>query len=102
MTGATKAAIKAIAATDHEMTDAERATLRTLLDGGDGRDAIQGLMTRREVARLLRKTPQMVDNYARRGLIRRVTAGGSSRAMGFDAESVRAFLEGLRNGTEVC
>lgn len=94
MTDTTRAAIKAVAATDTTMTDAERATLAALLQGGDGRDSIQGLMTRREVAALVRKTPQMVDQYARRGLIRRVTLGNSSRASGFDAESVRAFLAG--------
>ena len=94
MTDATRTIIRAASATDSTMTDAERATLKTLLDGGDARDALHGLMTRREVAKLLHKTPAMVDCYARRGLIRRVTAGDASRSMGFDAESVRQFLAG--------
>ena len=96
MTIATKKAFEATAESFVKagmMTDEEKGRIIAAIDGGT-KEAPPELWTRRQVAEMIKKTPQMVDNYARRGFIRRVRLGNSSRASGFDAESVRAFING--------
>ena len=93
MTIATRTAIEAIVNADATATDEERARIRAAIEGGAD---IPRLVKRRELAKLAGCTPEMIDNYARRGYIKRVCLGDSSRSSGFDAESVKAFLAGRR------
>ena len=92
MTIQTITAIKAIVEADTTATKLERDAIKATLNGEAHAGKIPELWTRRQVAHIIKKSPAMVDYYARQGFIRRVKLGGSSRASGFDAESVRAFL----------
>ena len=92
MTLQTIAAIKAILEADTTATKTEREAVKATLDGGTNKKPMPELWTRRQVADMIKKTPTMVDNYARQGFIKRVRLGNSTRAAGFDADSVRAFL----------
>ena len=47
-----------------------------------------------EVAEILKCTPRNVARIGRLGLLRRVTPPGFRRALGYSADSVRAFMAG--------
>ena len=49
-----------------------------------------------QVARVPTLSTRSLRSYARRGLLRPVYYGGSSRAWGYHADSVRAFIENAK------
>ena len=49
-----------------------------------------------QVARVTNLSTRSLRSYARRGLLRPVYYGGSSRAWGYHADSVRAFIENAK------
>lgn len=102
MTNNTKAAIKAILATDTTITPEEtKAALAALsnkiIEGNT--DESDRVISRAEVAALMGKSVKAIDIYGRRGVIRRVylTGGGNQRiqAQGYSRNSV---LEAIRRG----
>jgi hypothetical protein len=89
----TRATIATVVKGDWSMPKEERDAIMAIIDG-QGAAQMPRLLTRKQVAALINRTPRMVDYFGKRGLIRRVVLGGSSRATGYDAESVRAFING--------
>ena len=55
-------------------------------------DAIQ-YMTRKEVARLLNRSLRRIDQYAQKGLLRRVKIAGQKTGIGFLVSDVRKLLK---------
>lgn len=73
------------------------ATIRTAKGKGQGiteREPLDRPMKTAEVARHIGKTAQMVREYCRRGLLRRITPPGFTRPVGISEQSVRDFLAG--------
>lgn len=91
MTETSKIAIKAIIESDATITPKDKTRI---LNAIEGQETIAPLLTRNEVAKLIHKTPVLVDLYARKGFLKRIYLGNSTRAAGFDAESVKAFVAG--------
>lgn len=58
------------------------------------RQPIEKIFSTEEVAVLTGKTPATIRRYARKGIIKRITAKGLSRGIGYTAASVRALVEG--------
>ena len=58
-------------------------------DGGP----FPSVMSAQQVARVTNLSTRSLRSYARRGLLRPVYFGGSSRAWGYHASSVRQFIE---------
>ncbi len=79
---------------DGSMTDAEKAAIDALLDGRGNVAEAEELLPVAEVARRLHKTPKTVHLYCKQGILRKVRAGGNSRASGVLASSLAAFLKG--------
>lgn len=92
MTQATKTAVLAIIRADATISDEERARIEAALQGDGAAAKIPAVVSRREAAKLIGRTPHLLDYYARRGLLKRVRLGGSSRALGFSVESLRALM----------
>lgn len=84
----------AIVMADQFATEETKTRICDFIRSGGDAKPMPELLTRRQVAKLMKKSPTQVDNYARAGFIRRVHLGNSSRSSGFDADSVRAFLAG--------
>jgi len=55
---------------------------------------VDTILKLQEVARLLKTSDRNVSRYGRLGILRRVKAPGASRALGYSADSVRAFMAG--------
>lgn len=91
MIQATKTAVLAILKTDATITDEERARVEAALAGGEAA-TLPEVIPRREAARVARRTPQLLDYYARKGLLKRVRLGNSSRALGFEVASLKALM----------
>ena len=97
MTNSTEAILLSVLKADNSITDEQAARALRVLRGEETAASEAGLepvLTRREVAKLIKKTPQMVDWYAAHGLLKKVTFGSSSRASGITMASVRAMLQG--------
>ena len=71
------------------LSAAERSALLT-----ESTAAPERILSRAEVARRFNKTDRTVDQWARRGVLRKVRLPGSSRAVGFRASEVDALLRG--------
>lgn len=56
-------------------------------------DTPDRILRRPEVARLLGVSVKRIDQLALRGLLRRITIPGTSRAIGYSEESIRAITE---------
>ncbi len=102
MTKNTEQILISVFGADDTITDEQAAqALRVLRgEGAASQTSLEPVLTRREVAKLLKKSPQMIDVYAARGLLKKVTFGSSSRASGITAASVRALLEGATAAPE--
>lgn len=98
MIQATETALRAILNADPSMTpELISATIRTAKGKGQGiteREPLDRPMKTAEVARHIGKTAQMVREYCRRGLLRRITPPGFTRPVGISEQSVRDFLAG--------
>ncbi len=97
MTTSTETILLSVLKADNSITDEQAARALRILRGEETAASEAGLepvLTRREVAKLLKKTPQMIDYYAAHGLLKKVTFGSSSRASGITTASVRALLQG--------
>lgn len=87
---------------DPSITEEQKSRVLAILRGEEARatSELRPLLSRRQVAELLNKTPQAVDFYVRKGLLEKVTFGNSSRASGITEASVRALLNGAKNTSE--
>lgn len=54
-------------------------------------------LTRKQVAEKLQITTKTVDNYCRRGLIRKLKADKGTRAVRFDADDLKKVFKHLKN-----
>ena len=95
----TEAAIRAILEADPSVTpDQIKAGLNAI--NGTGRESITDtrpvdtILKPGEVAAILKTTKRNVGRYGRLGVLRRVRVPGLSRALGYSADSVRAFMAG--------
>ena len=95
MNESAKAKFENLLVSEPSITEDERLAIRRIIR--EGGDRPERLMSRREVADLIGKTPQMVDVYARKGWLKRVYLGDASRASGFTTASVKAFVTGYLN-----
>ncbi len=75
-----------------KIRDAIRAALTAKTS--PAKPTVGRLYKRGEVAKLAGVTAVSIDRYARRGFLRRIRLGNSSRASGFDPVSVENFLAG--------
>ena len=92
MTQATIQIIKTAVGADATATDEERARIEAALHGGGAAAKIPAVISRREAAKLIGRTPHLLDYYARRGLLKRVRLGDSSRALGFSVDSLQQLM----------
>lgn len=84
-------------------TPAQRNTIGKSIETaltGKKENTIPRLLSRNEVATLIGRTPQRVDQLCRMGVLQRIYAKGTTRAIGVTEESVRN-LTTQRNGEEV-
>ena len=94
----TEALIRTICLQDNGITPKQMTEAIAVLRGekvavqSDKPKALEPVLKRQEVARLLGITPKGVDYHAKRGRLVRVKLG--SRACGFSAESVRRLMNG--------
>lgn len=108
MTNTTKEMIKAAILADATVDNGLKTTLLTnvnqldklLLGEVPSKSAtnpqLNRLCSRSEVAKLIGKTPQRVDQLAKAGLLKKVYGIGKKRAMGFTLESVQGLISGER------
>lgn len=101
MMPSTRKAIAAVAGADPSINPAKlKAALAVLAGDGEGvqagRDPLDRLLSRREVAGVLGLSPKAVDVYCRRGVLERVRLGASSRASGILESSLRRVLESAK------
>lgn len=75
---------------DPTITEEQKRRVLAVLRGDEARE--DHLLSRQQVGIMLNKSPQMVDYYCNKGLLRKVTFGESSRASGILASSVSALL----------
>ena len=94
MTEQTRMMIQTAAKCDATMTADEREAVKTLLEGPRAEPEAEELLPVAEVARRLHKTSKTVHLYCKQGILRKVRAGGNSRASGVLASSLAAFLKG--------
>ena len=94
MKPATLDAIRAVIQSDPCRSTAERRALAGLL-GAETPTA--GIMTRRDVAKLLNRTTAHVDALAREGTLDRVKLPGRVRGCGFRKDQVEKMIEGERH-----
>lgn len=92
MNESAKAKFENLLISEPSITEDERLAIRRIIQNGGDRP--ERLMSRREVADLIGRTPQMVDFYARQGWLEKVYLGNASRASGFTVGSVKAFVNG--------
>ena len=83
-----------------QATDAQKAAALAALRGeatipADG-GPFPSVMSAEQVARVTNLCPRSLRSYARKGLLRPAYYGGSSRAWGYHADSVRAFIENAK------
>ena len=97
MTEQTENILQTILNSDHDITPAEKESVMSILrrkKSAEGPPPVEAIYTRNEAAAILKKTPAMVDYYARLGLLKKIKFGAASRASGIEATSLRDLLEG--------
>ena len=102
----TETAIRAILAADPSVTPEQAKAAINAAKGAEASASsdirkTDAILTVAEVAGILHTTKRSVSRYATLGAIRRVRVPGMSRAVGYSAESVRAFLAGKPQGKAV-
>ena len=90
----TRAAIVAILNSDPSMNKAKIKNALAALEGGAGSAGHPARVIRRpEAARLLGVSPKRIDQLAQQNILKRIVVPGTSRAIGYSEESVRAITE---------
>lgn len=104
----TKGAITALLAADNSATTAEREAVANALNGrvpAESHEAkpapFPAVMSAAEVAKVTGLSVRSLRTYAARGHITPAYFAGSSRAHGYDAASVRKFIESATAKKEV-
>ena len=104
----TKAAITQLLRADNSATVAEREAVANALNGritastAEAKPApFPAVMSAAEVAKVTGLSVRSLRTYAARGHIRAAYFAGSSRAHGYDADSVRKFIESATAKKEV-
>jgi len=92
----TDTAITALVAGDETIRQSDANAALALLRGQRLLELVDEdkVLTRAEVAAKLRVTGVTVTNWARKGIIRRVTIPNRRKAVGYSWKSVMAILEG--------
>lgn len=96
MTANTENILATVLGTDATITDEQRRRVLCILKGEDEphKPGIGKLYTRKEAAEILRKSPQCVDYYCRKGWLAKTVLGGQRRASGVSESALRAFMDG--------
>ena len=90
----TKAAIKAILATDQTIAQADIPAIMAALDGRDA--TLPRFLRPREAAKALGVTTTRVAQIARAGGLTRIQPSGQKRPIGYTFESINALLSGRK------
>lgn len=91
----TKQAVSAVLAADPSITPEDRKGFMVLLaNPGASKHEIPRVLSREECGRVLGVSVKRVDQLARAGYLKRVSAPGTKRAIGILETSLRAFVEG--------
>lgn len=92
----TKEAILAILRADPQVTKSQaRAVLAAAsADPSTQSEPIRRIISRNEAALLLGRSVKRVDQLARAGILIRISAPGTTRAIGYTEASIRALTEG--------
>jgi hypothetical protein len=95
----TETAIRAILEADPSITPGQikagiAAINETRQEGITDTRPIDTILKPKEVAAILKTSTRNVGRFGRLGYIRRVRVPGASRAIGYSADSVRAFMAG--------
>ena len=92
----TRDAVLAVLQTDWHINETDRRRLVGLLrDGQEAGDPTPDrLIRRREVGRLLGRSPKSVDRLAERGILHRITFPSSKRGAGYRLSEVERLVAG--------
>ena len=98
MNDSTRAAVEAVCSADPTIAGEMVSAALEILSGIRPVALVQPqpldyVLSREDVARRLGISKNRVDHYARTGALKRVVVPGSSRAVGFSAESYRKLFE---------
>lgn len=95
MTDQSKIMLESVFGSDPTITTDQQSRIMDILcGGGAGTNGHSRLVSRKQAGEILNKTPQMVDYYASKGLLKKVKIGDASRASGILESSIYALLEG--------
>lgn len=93
MLPSTKQAVNAILNADPSLTLDQKKAFRVVLDGPLIQStALPRVIRREEAAQILSVSVKRVDQLSRAGILRRVQAPGTCRAIGIAEESLRSLL----------
>jgi len=95
----TETALRAILEADPSMTPEQ---IKATINSASGKKPtaitderpVDTLLKLAEVARLMKTSTRNVSRYGKLGYLRRVKIPGARRALGYSADSVRAFMAG--------
>lgn len=73
-----------------------RAIDAALNNGVVSSEPMPRIISRREVAKLIGRTPKRVDQIAELGVLKRVFTPGTKRAIGYTEQSVRELVNGQK------
>ena len=96
MTTQTQVIIEAAIKADAGMTEAEKADILNRLKRPEQDGNAEEVLSVKEVARRLHKTPKTVHEWCRQGYLKKVTIGKNSRASGVLESSLAQWLENAR------
>ena len=88
--------LKAYLTATPSQKEAALAALRGEATVPAGGAPFPSVMSAEQVARVTNLSTRSLRSYARRGLLRPAYYGSSSRAWGYHADSVRAFIESAK------
>ena len=91
----TKQALTAILSADPSITtETRKGLLAALANPNVAKNEIPRVLSREECGRVLGVSAKRIDQLARAGHLKRVSAPGTKRAIGILETSLRAFVEG--------
>jgi len=103
MQAQTRIIVQAAIGADSSISASERKSILAAFEGNgiNQADRLPRIVKRAEVATLLGVSTKRCDQLAKAGVLARITAPGTSRAIGYSEESVKALVEGRAAGKAV-